>query len=43
VRSGLEGIVAELRKIESRVDPDGSRFPRSKRSDDASAVLLALD
>lgn len=36
---GLGGLGAELRAIEE-ADPDGEAFPRFKRSDDATALLL---
>lgn len=39
---GLRALLEELRHIERVVDPDGVRFPRYKRSDDASAVLLRV-
>ena len=38
----LAGLGAELRAIE-RADPDGKAFPRFKRSDDATALLVQLD
>ena len=38
---GLAALGEELRAIEA-FDPDGFRFPRFKRSDDATALLLAL-
>ena len=38
---GLAALGEELRAIESS-DPDGLRFPRFKRSDDATALLLVL-
>jgi hypothetical protein len=37
---GLQALLEELRHIERVVDPDGLQFPRYKRCDDASAVLL---
>ncbi len=37
---GLAGLLQELRHIEREVDPDGTRFPRFKRSDDATALLV---
>jgi hypothetical protein len=39
---GLPALLAELRHIERVVDPDGLRFPRYKRCDDASAVLARI-
>jgi len=38
---GLQALGAELRAIED-ADPEGRKFPRFKRSDDATAVLLRL-
>ena len=38
---GLTVLGEELRAIET-ADPDGTRFPRFKRSDDATALLLAV-
>lgn len=37
--AGLLPLAERLRAIETREDPDGLRFPRWKRSDDATAVL----
>jgi serine/threonine protein phosphatase PrpC len=39
---GLRALLEELRHIERLVDPDGAQFPRYKRCDDASAVLVRL-
>lgn len=39
---GLRALLEELRHIERMVDPEGVRFPRYKRCDDASAVLVRL-
>lgn len=39
---GLGVLLDELRHIEREVDPEGVRFPRYKRCDDASAVLVRL-
>jgi hypothetical protein len=39
---GLQVLLDELRHIERVVDPDGLRFPRYKRCDDASAVLARI-
>jgi hypothetical protein len=39
---GLAALVAEIRDIELRIDPDGHAYPRFKQSDDASAVLFEL-
>ena len=38
---GLAVLGEELRAVET-ADPDGTRFPRFKRSDDATALLLAV-
>jgi hypothetical protein len=38
---GLDALGAELRAIEDS-DPDGKRFPRFKKSDDATAMLLRV-
>jgi serine/threonine protein phosphatase PrpC len=38
---GLSALGKELRMIEA-ADPDGLKFPRFKRSDDATAILLAI-
>ena len=40
--SGLDFLYKELRNIEKVVDPDGKIFPRFKRSDDATAILLKI-
>ena len=40
---GLAALRDELRWVERELDPDGSTYPRYKRSDDASAILLRLD
>jgi hypothetical protein len=39
---GLEPLLAEIRRIERDIDPKGLQYPRYKRSDDASAVLVKL-
>lgn len=39
---GLAATGARLRAIEEKEDPDGTRFPRWKRSDDATAALVLL-
>lgn len=41
VADGLDALVDELRAVE-RADRDRTRFPRIKRSDDATAVLLRV-
>ncbi len=41
-RDGLRPLLAEIRRIERDIDPNGLQFPRYKRSDDASAVLLRV-
>ena len=38
---GLKALVEELRAVEEG-DPEGRKFPRFKKSDDATAVLLKL-
>ena len=38
---GLKGLGAEIREIEAQ-DPNGARFPRFKKSDDATALLLKI-
>jgi len=42
LRDGLPSLLAEIRRIEREIDPGGLQFPRYKRSDDASAVLVKL-
>ena len=39
---GLSPLLAEIRRIERDIDPKGLQFPRYKRSDDASAVLVRV-
>jgi Protein phosphatase 2C len=39
---GLAALLQQLRHIERVVDPEGVRFPRYKRSDDASAILVRI-
>jgi serine/threonine protein phosphatase PrpC len=39
---GLAPLGQELRNLEA-ADPDGARFPRFKRSDDATALLLRVE
>jgi hypothetical protein len=41
-RHGLGPLLAEIRRIERDIDPKGLQFPRYKRSDDASAVLVRV-
>jgi hypothetical protein len=41
-RHGIGPLLAEIRRIERDIDPKGLQFPRYKRSDDASAVLVRL-
>jgi serine/threonine protein phosphatase PrpC len=41
VTRGLESLGEELRAVES-ADPEGVKFPRFKRSDDATALLLRV-
>ena len=38
--SGLEPLARKAREIETAIDPDGRLYPRFKRSDDATALLL---
>jgi len=40
-KQGLESLGAELRGIEAS-DPEGEKYPRFKKSDDATAVLLRV-
>lgn len=40
--AGLTALVAELRRFEREIDPDGLKYPRFKQSDDTTAVLLRL-
>ena len=40
-RIGLGGLFQEIRQIEN-ADPDCARYPRFKKSDDASAILLRV-
>ena len=42
VREGLRPLLAEIRRVEREIDPGGLQFPRFKRSDDASAILLGV-
>ncbi|GGK26903.1 protein phosphatase 2C domain-containing protein [Salinarimonas ramus] len=37
---GLSSLAARLREIETRIDPSGHLYPRFKRSDDATAILV---
>ncbi len=41
-RQGLQPLLAEIRRIERDIDPKGLQYPRYKRSDDASAVLVRV-
>jgi hypothetical protein len=41
-RHGLRPLLAEIRRIERDIDPKGLQFPRYKRSDDASSVLVRV-
>jgi serine/threonine protein phosphatase PrpC len=38
---GLQALMAELRHIETSIDPEGTKYPRFKQSDDATAVLVS--
>ena len=40
--SGPDELLRQVRAAEA-VDPEGRQWPRTKRSDDATAVYLALD
>jgi hypothetical protein len=40
--SGPEELLRQVRAAEA-VDPEGRQWPRTKRSDDATAVYLAMD
>jgi hypothetical protein len=40
--SGPDELLRQVRAAEA-VDPEGRQWPRTKRSDDATAVFLALD
>ncbi|HWU25210.1 MAG TPA: hypothetical protein VN154_02295 [Rhizomicrobium sp.] len=42
IKKGLPELARELRAAEEG-DPDGRKFPRFKKSDDATAVLLRVD
>jgi hypothetical protein len=41
-KSGPDELLRQVRAAEA-VDPEGRQWPRTKRSDDATAVYLALD
>jgi hypothetical protein len=41
-RDGLGSLLTEIRRIERDIDPNGLQYPRFKRSDDASAVLVRV-
>ncbi len=43
VSGGLGSLLDELRHIEKEIDPHGQQFPRFKRSDDATAMLIRLE
>ncbi|WP_349368519.1 hypothetical protein [Salinarimonas sp.] len=40
IGEGLAPLATRLREIETEIDPTGARFPRFKRSDDATAILV---
>ncbi|WP_342362894.1 hypothetical protein [Terrarubrum flagellatum] len=42
VEHGLARLVARLRKIEEDMDPDCNHFPRWRKSEDATAMLVTL-
>jgi hypothetical protein len=39
---GLQALARELRHIEDD-DPNGERYPRMKKSDDATALLVRVE
>ena len=39
---GLAAMVAELRRFEREIDPDGLSYPRYKQSDDTTALLVRI-
>jgi len=39
---GLEPLLQQLRHLENEIDPRGLKFPRFKRSDDATALLFEV-
>jgi hypothetical protein len=39
---GFDPVIAQLRNIERRLDPEGLQFPRFKQSDDATGVLFEI-
>lgn len=41
--NGLDELMKQLRRIELEIDPDGFRYPRFKRSDDATALFVKID
>jgi hypothetical protein len=41
-RQGLRTLLAEIRRVERDIDPNGLQYPRYKRSDDASAILVSV-
>lgn len=41
-RRGLASLLGELRHIEHAEDPAGTRYPRFKQSDDATALLVRI-
>jgi hypothetical protein len=41
-RQGLRALLSEIRRVERDIDPNGLQYPRYKRSDDASAILLQV-
>lgn len=42
ISDGLNGLLEELRQIETKLDPDATLYPRFKQSDDASAVYFEI-
>jgi hypothetical protein len=41
-KEGLSVLLGKIRRVERDIDPDGLQFPRYKRSDDASAILVRV-
>ncbi len=41
-RRGLGPLLSEIRRVEREFDPNGLQYPRFKRSDDASALLVKI-
>ncbi len=43
VNHGLQPLLQQLRHLERSIDPRGLKFPRFKRSDDATALLFEIN